>query len=338
MARKIFAPKFWLILGVALMVAGWPRTAAAHNPAMSLSPSAGPVGTFVTISVSGFDPDRTAEAFWNQEEIGAFHIGQDGSGSMTFSAPNVAPGSYQVLVLCMTCQPPIGERAEAWFEVSASEITVTATDSHPNSTLTPTANHPPTLILTATPLATATFTCEQTGACTSTPAPTSPPTVAPTVTAGVVPSLSPTVTLPPPSPTPSATLSTCFALANCTATPTRAVFTFTPSATASATPTFTLTTTASHSPTSKALPNHTAVLIQLAATVTMTVVPPPLITSPSAPSAEVVLMASPTPHPIVRGAEVTFTILIIGLGGVVIVLGGLLSGWLRWPFGKGGKR
>ena len=62
---------------------------------MSLSPTSGPIGTLVTVSVTGFDPDRDSEVFWNQEEIGTMHLGPDGAGSMSFSVPGTAtPGSY----------------------------------------------------------------------------------------------------------------------------------------------------------------------------------------------------------------------------------------------------
>lgn len=331
-ARQFNWRRLWLGIGIVSALAGAPDRAAAHNPAMSLNPSTGPIGTLVTVSVTGFDPDREAEVFWNQEDIGAFHIGPDGSGAMSFSVPGTAsPGSYQVLVLCMTCQPPIGERADAWFEVSASDPTPTPTGFIP--TATPTTN-PPTPLLTVTPPATATLTCEQVGHCTSTPTPTSLPTATLTGTPVMAPSSLPSVTAPLPSPTPVATQTACLTAATCTATPTRA--TPRPSATVSATPTRSLTPVplASRSPTPVVGPSQTRLPVHSTATITPTSTATPPRPAPSLP-VESAVIGSPTPAASVRGSESALVILTILLGGLVMVLGGLLSGLIRWPFGRG---
>ncbi len=318
-AHRLRMWRWWISLGLALLLAGWPEPVAAHNPAMSLSPTSGPVGTPVIVSVTGFDPDRDADVFWNFDEIGTLHIGPDFAGSMTFNVPGEAvAGNHRVDVLCLTCQPPIGEQAYAWFEVTTGESTIAVTELIPTAT---------DVSASATPLSTATFTCEQAGSCT----PTANATPTPLITPSPLPSstdLPASTALPPP---PSATF-TCEVLANCTATPTPIITVPPPrpSATRSVTPTTLPTVT--HTPSPSFTPIRTPTPTQ-----TLTITPPQPTTTPGVQPPASVTRLAPTPTVSPTGTAQrsdtgwAFPALTILLGSLVILLGALLSGMFRWP-------
>ena len=69
-----------LLTTLLLMLTGV-RPAAAHNPAVSVSPGSGPPGASVTVNATGYDPNQNATVVWDYEDIGSMTLDENGHGA-----------------------------------------------------------------------------------------------------------------------------------------------------------------------------------------------------------------------------------------------------------------
>ena len=156
----------------------------AFAASILITPNSGTPGQTLTVQVSGWAPNVGVEVVLNGTQLAKDTASASGTASLQFVIPNLAPGSYQVLVSQTIPCPPtlcIGTFEPASFTVLAPTATATASPSaSPSATTTPTETATTTSTPTGTPTPTGTATPTQgtatppTGTATPTKTPTSP--------------------------------------------------------------------------------------------------------------------------------------------------------------------
>jgi hypothetical protein len=74
-----------------------PTTATSSAPALTLSTSSGLPGATLTANGSGFQPNETVDVTFNGQAVGSPTVNGQGTWSLAFNVPSMAPGQYGVL-------------------------------------------------------------------------------------------------------------------------------------------------------------------------------------------------------------------------------------------------
>jgi hypothetical protein len=152
-SKVMLAVLFLSVLTLVIMI-----TPLVKAQTMSLSPSSGPVGTTVTVRLSGFNTAGDTEIVdlagtnFPSYELGPMNTGSTGSGTATFTIPAsenpyygvvyyVTPGAYTITASGTTY---LSDSASATFTVTAS------TSATPTPTTTPSATPAPSVSATPT--------------------------------------------------------------------------------------------------------------------------------------------------------------------------------------------
>jgi hypothetical protein len=150
-SKVMLAVLFLSVLTLVIMI-----TPLVKAQTMSLSPSSGPVGTTVTVRLSGFNTAGDTEIVdlagtnFPSYELGPMNTGSTGSGTATFTIPasqnpqygvtySVTPGTYTISASGTTYT---SDSASATFTVTAS-TSATPTPA-PTATPTPSTSATPT--------------------------------------------------------------------------------------------------------------------------------------------------------------------------------------------------
>src|SRR5690348_17350574 len=115
----------WLILG-ALLVAPIGASAQTETPtpvptALSLSDSSGQAGSTVTANGVGFRPSETVNVTFNGQGVGQPTVADNGTFSLSFTVPNLAPATYGVLAVGRAS----GATASATFRIRLGTASLT---------------------------------------------------------------------------------------------------------------------------------------------------------------------------------------------------------------------
>lgn len=165
------------------------------SPALSLNPTIGAPGSFVSASGSGFTPGVDVSLLWDgTTDVGGGTVAADGTVGIGFNVPGGASVGGHSVLLCAFCGQNFEEATAGFQVIPAPTATVTCAQLQ-NCTATPTSS----------PLPTGTWTPTWTAS--PTPLASDTPTTSPSPEATETPSISPTTrptntATPTPSPTP----------------------------------------------------------------------------------------------------------------------------------------
>jgi hypothetical protein len=158
-----------IIVAAALLLPFTSTFAATSAPALSLSPSVGPVGTSIVVRGSGFTAKTGVQLTWDGAAAGLPMVSINGRGSFkaTIKAPRTAAGAHTISADVAPGRNVTSAQVGTTLASTAFTL-VAATTATPKPTIVATPN--PTTAPTATPTPAAT------------PAPTATATTAPTPT------------------------------------------------------------------------------------------------------------------------------------------------------------
>ena len=164
--KKRFSKVMLVILFLSVLTLVVIMTPLVKAQTISLSPSQGPVGTLVTVTVSGFagGDDYVTLVFSPDYSVGSIYL--ENGPAIAFNVPQVSPGTYSI-----TGTGTTGDSASVDFTVTATTATAAPTVA-------------PTVASTVAPTVA------------STVAPTVASTVAPTVASTVASTVAPTPAIP----------------------------------------------------------------------------------------------------------------------------------------------
>jgi hypothetical protein len=111
-----------------------PTTATASAPALTVSSSSGLPGATITANGSGFQPNETVDVTLNGQDVGSPTVNGQGTWSLSFKVPQMAPGQYGLLAKGRA----MGDTASTSFTINQGGATLTfnPTQAAPGTQLT----------------------------------------------------------------------------------------------------------------------------------------------------------------------------------------------------------
>ena len=97
-----------------------PTTTTASAPSLNLSTSSGLPGATITANGSGFQANETVDVTFNGQAVGSPTVNGQGTWSLAFNVPNMAPGQYGVLAKGRG----VGDSASTTFTINQGAATL----------------------------------------------------------------------------------------------------------------------------------------------------------------------------------------------------------------------